>query len=133
MPVKIKYKRAPQVALELQLVFSVLVYYGDTSKQSKQPNQFKKTTKAERAFLAAMHNFMLTDLHPFAVTQQEIQLFQGAVNKLIYCHEKLKHKIIESLVVCIEHDGFVDEVEKELVLAIAATIDAPIPRLSIAS
>lgn len=126
VPVKIKYKRASQVALELQLIFSVLVYYGDTSKQSK------KTTKAERSFLAATHNLMLTGLHPIAVTQQEIQLFQGAVNKLIYCHEKLKHKIVESLVVCIEYDGLVDEVEKELVLAIAATIDAPIPRLSIA-
>jgi len=72
----------------------------------------------------------LVGIQPVEVDESNLELFHRATEKLLYCSLPLKHKIVEAMTLCIEHDGHVNETEKELVLAIAATMDAPLPRLT---
>ncbi len=119
---QVKYRRARQVAMEIQLVFSVLVHYGHQTESVHR-------SVMERAFKRAVTYIGLPELHLLEITEDQQQMFNRATEKLIYCALPLKQKIAEALTICIEHDGQINEVEKELVLAIAATMDAPLPRI----
>jgi len=120
---KVRYRKARQVAMELQQVFSVLVHYGHKTDGSS-------TFTIESAFKKAMMHVELVGIQQVEVDESNLELFHRATEKLLYCSLPLKHKIVEAMTLCIEHDGHVNETEKELVLAIAATMDAPLPRLT---
>ncbi|BCN93901.1 Zn-dependent protease [Thiomicrorhabdus immobilis] len=128
---RVRYRKAKQVAIELQLIFSALVYYGNDIKDSKQESKYGLNLSMDLAFNRAVEKLGLQNLQRIDVTASQQNLFKTATEKLLYCSEPLKQKIVEALVLCVEHDGKVNSVEKELVLAIAATMNAPIPRLSL--
>lgn len=132
---RVRYKKAKQVAIEIQLVFSALVYYGHnvvvSELKSKYESEYGLNLSMDLAFKRAMEKLGLTHLQRIDMDTSQQNLFKTATEKLLFCSEPLKQKIIEALVVCVEHDGKVNSVEKELVLAIAATMNAPIPRLSL--
>ncbi|MDX1353427.1 MAG: hypothetical protein R3254_10465, partial [Thiomicrorhabdus sp.] len=128
---QVRYRKAKQVAMELQVVLSALVHYGHNDS-SEQLNQFTM----DSAFQKAVEHLGLTTLKRIDIDGNELDteyqpLFESAVQKLLYCSETLKQQIVEALVICVEHDGKIEAVEKELILAIAATMNAPIPRLSV--
>jgi len=123
---RVRYKKAKQIEVELQLIFSTLAHYGHNA-QNKKLNQ----VSASLAFERAMQFLDLNHLQVIEMNKKNQKLFQRATEKLNDCSEPLKQKIVEALVICVEHDGKVEPVEKELILAIAATINAPIPRLSL--
>ncbi|WEJ62079.1 M48 family metallopeptidase [Thiomicrorhabdus lithotrophica] len=121
---KVRYKNAKQIAMELQLILSTLAYYGQNSDEANK-------TSMDLAFKRAVTALGLNHLQRIEIDDSHQNLFRIATEKLLYCSEVLKHQVVSALVVCVEHDGQVNEVEKELVLAIAATMNAPIPRLSL--
>jgi len=135
---KVRYKKAQQVAMELQMVFSSVVYYGHNSSQydkedssSNHGSKHNEQITMDYAFAKAIKHIGLPNLQRIDVDDNQQAMFQLAVEKLLYCSEPLKQKIIESLVLSIEYDGHVNAIEKELVLAIAATMNAPIPRINL--
>ena len=130
---KVRYKKAQQVAMELQIILSSVVHYGhnEASKHNQQITM-------DLAFNKAIKHLELYNLQRIDIDNQQSgkefnqeQVFGLAVEKLLYCSEPLKQKIVEALVLSIEYDGQINAVEKELVLAIAATMNAPIPRLNL--
>jgi len=123
---QVRYRKAKQVAMELQIVLSALVHYGHNDSSEKL-NQLTM----DLAFNKAVKHLKLDDLQRIEIDEQHQQMFERSVDKLLYCSEALKQQIVEALVLCIEHDGKIEPVEKELLLAIAATMNAPIPRLSL--
>ncbi|WP_051640757.1 M48 family metallopeptidase [Thiomicrorhabdus sp. Milos-T2] len=129
---RVRYRNAKKVAIELQLIFSALVFYGHTSKAGKQHSkQASLSSTMDLAFKSAMQKLDLPNLQRIETDSTQPNLFKNATEKLLYCSEPLKQKIVEALVVCIEYDGKVNSIEKELVLAIAATMNAPIPRIKL--
>jgi len=143
---KVRYKKAQQVAMELQVVFSSVVYYGHNAPQdkkegssanygtndsSKHISKHNEQITMDYAFAKAIKHIGLPNLQRIEVDDNQQTMFQLAVEKLLYCSEPLKQNIIESLVLSIEYDGQVNAIEKELVLAIAATMNAPIPRINL--
>ena len=122
---QVRYRKTKQVAMELQIVISAIVHYGH-NEASLNLN----TLTMDLAFKKAVKHLGLNDLKRVEFDEEHQTLFERSVEKLLYCSEPIKQQIIEALVLCIEHDGKVEPVEKELVLAIAATMNAPIPRLS---
>lgn len=123
---QVRYRKAKQVAMELQIVLSALVHYGHNDS-SENLNQLTMNL----AFNKAVKHLKLNDLQRIEIDEQHQEMFERSVDKLLYCSEPLKQQIVEALVLCIEHDGKIEPVEKELLLAIAATMNAPIPRLSL--
>lgn len=120
---KVKFSKASQVVMELQLLFSILAGYGhQTSIHSGS---------AELAFKKAVNHLGLNHLDLVAMPEIDESLFNQATEKLVYCSLPLKHKISEAIAICIEYDLQVLPIEKELALAIAATMDAPLPRIKI--
>jgi len=121
---KVRYKNPKQIVMELQLILSTLAYYGHN-------NDDLNRISMDLAFKRAVQSLNLNELQRIEVDASHQNLFRNATEKLLYCSEPLKQQVVSALVICVEHDGEVNEVEKELVLAIAATMNAPIPRLSL--
>lgn len=121
---KVRYKKAKQIVMELQLILSALAYYGHNSSDADKISM-------DLAFKRAVQSLDLNELQRIEADDSHQNLFRSATEKLLYCSEPLKQQVVSALVICVEHDGQVNEVEKELVLAIAATMNAPIPRLSL--
>lgn len=119
-PIKVRYKKAKQVSIEIQLVMSLLAYYGD---DSNSPGLVKQ------AFEKGMQLIDLQDVTLLEGNPSNQALFQIATQKLAYCSDELKAMILKGLMACIEHDGKVANIERELVLAIAATLEVPISRV----
>ncbi|MEA1989118.1 MAG: M48 family metallopeptidase [Pseudomonadota bacterium] len=121
---KVSYKNAKQIVMELQLILSTLAYYGHKIDDANKVSM-------NLAFKRAVQSLSLNELQRIEVDDSHQNLFRTATEKLLYCSEPLKHQVVSALVICVEYDGKVNDVEKELVLAIAATMNAPIPRLSL--
>ena len=119
-PIKVRYKKAKQVSIEIQLVISLLAYYGH---DSNSPDLVKQ------AFEKGMQLIDLPDATLLDATPSNQGLFQTATQKLAYCSDELKATILKGLMACIEHDGKVADIERELILAIAATLEVPISRI----
>jgi len=119
-PIKVRYKKAKQVSIEIQLVMSLLAYYGD---DSNSPGLVKQ------AFEKGMQQIDLQDVALLESNSSNQALFEVATQKLAFCSDELKAMILKGLMACIEHDGKVADIERELVLAIAATLEVPISRV----
>lgn len=123
----IKYKKASQVVMELQLLFSCLVTYGHDEAISKLTLQ---KAYARSMQVLGFANETIIDLQQLSENEKDVELmFNRAVEKLVYCALPLKQQIVEAIAVAVEFDGEVNHTEKELALAIAATMDAPLPRI----
>ena len=119
-PIKVRYKKAKQVSIEIQLVMSLLAYYGH---DSNTPGLVKQ------AFKKGMHIIDLQDVSLLEGSSSHQALFQMATQKLAACSDELKATILKGFMACVEHDGKVADIERELVLAIAATLEVPISRI----
>lgn len=121
-PVKVRFTKASQVKIELQLLFSVLTEYGHDVHLGDNHEKLI-------AYEQAMRYLGLSDVEKLKLGEQHEAMFEHVTETLAHCSEALKHQIVEAMAICVEFDGTVNEYEKELVLAIAATMDAPLPRL----
>jgi Zn-dependent protease with chaperone function len=108
-----------QIAADCTLVFSVLAYAGH-----------EDTALAERAFAAAWHTVELKG-EAILVERKDISLprFSEALANLNALKYRFKAKLIEACTAAISSDGKVTITEAELLRAIGARLDCPIPPL----
>ena len=114
------YKKAEQVADSYQLVLSMLAHHGHGDSD-------EKTTT--RAFGRGANAAGLYTLELLPVSQCSLDEFVKAVNKLANCYPLLKPRLLKGLAQCVQHDGKITVEEKEMLSAIAAVMDCPMPRL----
>lgn len=121
-PYKVRYRRIHAVSVEIQLVMSMLADYGHVDDSALQ---------AELAYQKGMQVVGLPSVERAQTTHYTAMDFDHAAEKLAHCSYELKERIVQGLLACAHADGRLAEVERELILAIAATMDAPISRLKL--
>ncbi len=126
-PEQVRFRWSTQIKMEIQVVFSLVTLYGH--QHIEEPESAKALM--DRAFEKAMAHLGLAGRERILDDHDLSTVFDAAVKRMTYCSLELKQRIVEALAICVEHDGQINEVEKELVLAIAATMNAPIPRLKL--
>ncbi len=114
------YKEASSVSSEFQLVLSLLAHYGSDD-----------VSECERAFNRGANTTGLYTLTLLAKENCTLDAFVTAVNKLANCYPLLKPRLLKGLADCAKHDGAISAVEKEMISAISAVMDCPVPILSI--
>ena len=124
-PYKVHYKKIAQVEIQVRLLLSMLAFYGHDSQL------LDSNSTAKEAFEKGLKACGLPAKPWVAVNGYSDNDFNHATEKLAHGSLKVKNQIMLGLQACIEHDGEIAEVERELILAIAATMDAPIPRLTL--
>jgi Zn-dependent protease with chaperone function len=118
-PHKVRYRRLSSVLLEVQLLLSMLADYGYETAQSALAQR-----AYERGLLVlGLHGKPLMD-----TAETSSETFEQATRKLALCSPELKQLIVRALLACADYDHQLLEVERELIVAIAATLDVPIPR-----
>lgn len=121
-PYRVRYRRIHAVSVEIQLVMSMLADYGHADDSPLQ---------AELAYQQGMQVVGLPAVERAQTTDYTATDFDHAAEKLAHCSLELKERIVQGLLACAHADGRLAEVERELILAIAATMDAPISRLKL--
>lgn len=113
-----KYKKVEAVADQFQLVLSLLAHHGD-GDDALCAHAFGRGANA-----AGLYNISL-----LPINECKLDDFIRAVNQLANCYPLLKPRLLKSLQLCANHDGNISVLEKELISAIAAVMDCPMPRL----
>ncbi len=108
-----RYRRVTQVRGALRQVLSVLAHQGDGS--------------SEAAFATACVELGLEDLVLLPLKDCAIREFSHAVSTLADCYPLLKPRILKAMALAAAADGEVCAIERELVIAVAAVMDCPLP------
>ena len=124
-PYKILYKQIDQVEIQVRIVLSMLAFYGHDATLSGANKNL------ETAFQLGLKACGLPSKPFIVMSAYSDNDFNHATEKLAHCSLAVKDQIMLGLQACIEHDGQIIDVERELILAIAATMDAPIPRFKL--
>jgi Zn-dependent protease with chaperone function len=114
------FKKPTQVAAEYQLLLSLLAHEGADNQAA-----------AAAAFTHGCQTAGLPDLPLLPREACDFDSFNRAVSKLLNCYPLLKPRLLKGLRDCASHDGIIHPVERELVTAIAAALDTPMPRLDV--
>jgi Zn-dependent protease with chaperone function/uncharacterized tellurite resistance protein B-like protein len=83
--------------------------------------------KAQADFDAGLRFLQLPGITLVAPEQMGAKALDGALNQLIHLNPLHKRRLLRALVACINADGEVTAAEAEMVRAIAATLDCPMP------
>jgi len=97
----------------LRIVLSVLAHQGSGD--------------SERAFALGVQDLDLPNLTLLPLDKCSIADFSRAVSTLADCYPLLKPRILKAMAVAAADDGQVNAVERELVVAVAAVMDCPLP------
>jgi hypothetical protein len=108
-----RYPRLARVRAPLRLVLSVLAYQGEGS--------------SERAFRVAADALDLPQLTLAPREECSVTAFSKAVHTLADCYPLLKPRILKAMALAAADDGRVCAVEREVVAAVAAVMDCPLP------
>lgn len=112
------YKKVAQVAEPYRVVLSALFHHGENSVE-----------EGERAFSRGLNT---VGLYTGALLNKEdctIDKFTASVEMLARSYPLLKPRLIKGLVDCAKQDGKITAIEREMISAIAAAMDSPIPKL----
>lgn len=113
-----RYSKAEQLAKEYQIILSTLAHEGEQDEQM-----------TDRAFNRGAGAAGLYNLQLLPPEQCQPDEFIRAVNQLSQAKPLLKPRLLRGLSLCIQHDDKITPVERELVSAIFAVIDSPLPKL----
>lgn len=114
-----RYRTISDIGDEYALVLSIMVHNGHLEPET-----------ARRAFNRGASSAGLYNGALLPESQCTVKSFTKAVNKLIYTHPMLKKRLLVGLANSAKLDGTISVVEKELITAIAAVLDSPIPRFA---
>lgn len=117
-PSRPHYKKIDDVAAEFQLVLSTLAWFGHADQARGE---------IEKAFRSAADAVKLTRIDLLESASCRIDEFGKAANKLANCYPLLKPQLLKALVMCAQHDDKVTPIEHEVIHAIAAVMDCPLP------
>ena len=112
-PSRPRYPKLARVRAPLRLVLSVLAYQGEGSSQ--------------QAFTAAAQALGLPQLSLAPREDCSVAAFSRAVHSLADCYPLLKPRILKAMALAAADDGRVSAVEREVVAAVAAVMDCPLP------
>jgi hypothetical protein len=108
-----RYRHLSKVRAPLRTVLSVLAHEGEGS--------------SERAFAIACEDLQLQGLALLPLEDCSILEFSRSVHTLADCYPLLKPKILKAMALAAADDGKVCPIERELVIAVAAVMDCPLP------
>lgn len=108
-----RYAHLARVKAPLRIVLSVLAHQGEGD--------------SERAFARAARELDLPKLALLPLEDCSIAEFSRAVSTLADCYPLLKPRILKAMAVAAADDGEVCARERELVVAVAAVMDCPLP------
>jgi len=110
---KPRYPRLARVRAPLRVVLSVLAHQGEGS--------------SNRAFTVATQALDLPQLTLAPREDCSVAAFGKAVQELADCYPLLKPRILKAMALAAADDGRVSAVEREIVAAVAAVMDCPLP------
>jgi Zn-dependent protease with chaperone function len=113
---KPRYRKAVHVRREFQTVVSVLAWHGHDNDLDRQA-----------AFTRGVESAGLYDLGMRPLEECSVAEFSRAVNKLADCYPLLKPRLLKGMAKCAAHDGVLSPREVELLVAVAAVMDCPVP------
>ena len=125
-PYRVRYKKIQQVQVPVRLLLSMMAFYGHANV-----NDADSQARIKAAFHAGLQACGLELSEPVQVSAYSENDFKHATETLAHGSLAVKNQLMLGLQACIEHDGQIAEIERELILAISATLDAPIPRFKI--
>jgi Zn-dependent protease with chaperone function len=117
-PIHPKYSRLQQLHKEIELLFSVLAYSGNTDIE-----------KIKHAFSEATGQAEIENIALLSKTEISLDKLNDAIDKLNMLKPLLKQKLLNSCLVCATADGKIVPIEMELIRAISDTLDCPMPML----
>ena len=110
---KPRFRRMSQVERQLQRVLSMLAHAGSGA--------------AEQAFQRAKESLDLPSLQLLPIADCSLAEFSRSVHELADCYPLLKPRLLKAMQQAAGADAEVCAVERELIAAIAAVIDCPLP------
>ncbi|MEM9314649.1 MAG: M48 family metallopeptidase [Pseudomonadota bacterium] len=108
-----RYSHVGRVRGPLRVVLSVLAHQGDGD--------------SERAFGLAVDELKLAQLSLLPLAECSVAEFSRAVTILADCFPLIKPRILKAMALAAGEDGQISAVERELVVAVAAVMDCPVP------
>lgn len=118
-PSRPKHRKAVHVARHYATVVSVLAWHG----HGREPER-------ERAFTRAVQSVGLYNEKLRPLEECNVQVFSQAVHHLADCFPLLKPRLLKGMALCAEQDGILHPVETQVLTAVAAVMDCPLPELS---
>jgi hypothetical protein len=115
-PSKPRYRKPVHVRQEFRTVVSVLAWQGHEDEAERRA-----------AFTRGVESVGLYDLTPRPLDQCSVAEFSRAVNKLADCYPLLKPRLLKGMARCAAHDGVLSPREVEILVAVAAVMDCPVP------
>jgi hypothetical protein len=112
-PSRPRYSHLGKVRAPLRETLSVLAHRGDGDSQ--------------RAFDRAVAELELQGLTLKPLAECSVSAFSEAVHQLADCYPLLKPRILKAMAAAAGDDGSVSPVEREIVVAVAAVMDCPLP------
>ncbi len=108
-----RFSRLSQVKPQLQRVLSMLAHAG--------------SGEAREAFQSATRSLEMPSLQLLPVADCSLAQFSRSVHELTACYPLLKPRLLKAMEQAAGADGEICAVERELIAAIAAVIDCPLP------
>jgi Zn-dependent protease with chaperone function len=113
-----KHRKVKAVSNDFNIVLSLLCHYGETSEDL-----------ISAAFHKGANSAGLYTLSLMDVSQCNLDAFIDATKNLADCFPLLKPRLLKALKDAASHDGVISTVEREMITAIAAVMDSPLPQL----
>jgi Zn-dependent protease with chaperone function len=117
-PTQTKYSLLQQLYKEIELLFSVLAYSGNTD-----------IDKIKQAFTKAADQTEIKNITLLPKTEISLDLLNNAIDNLNMLKPLLKQKLLNACLACVSADGKIVPIEMELMRAISDTLECPIPLL----
>ena len=115
-PSKPRYRKAAQVQDALATVVSVLAWHGHEDEKDRLA-----------AFTRGVESLGLYNLKMRPLEECGVSEFSKAVNKLADSYPLLKPRLLKAMAKCASHDGVLSPREVEILVAVAAVMDCPVP------
>jgi Zn-dependent protease with chaperone function len=111
-----RHRKPVHVRQEFRTVVSVLAWYGHRDENDRN-----------RAFTRGVESVGLYNLTFRPLAECDVAEFSKAVSKLADCYPLLKPKLLKGMAECAAHDDVLTPKEVEILVAVAAVMDCPVP------
>ncbi|MEM0954584.1 MAG: M48 family metallopeptidase [Pseudomonadota bacterium] len=115
-PHRPRFRKVVQVKKPLTTVMSVLAWHGHSDEEDVQG-----------AFTRGVESLALYTLALKPLEECSVAEFSKAVNELADCYPLLKPRLLKAMALCAAHDDKLDPREVEILVAVAAVMDCPVP------
>ncbi|MEP5764696.1 MAG: M48 family metallopeptidase [Halieaceae bacterium] len=115
-PSQPRHRKAVHVRQEFRTVVSVLAWRGHQDEEER-----------EQAFTRGVESVGLYNLKLRPLEECSVAEFSQSVSKLANCYPLLKPRLLKGMAQCAAHDGVLTPQEIEILVAVAAVMDCPVP------